>query len=87
MSAQRDYLSLPMRAFLTDLAARSPTPGGGSLAALLGALAASQAQMVIAYTLGKKKHNDELFCLFLSLWCKFTRITSSEGMGTVSDDQ
>ena len=58
MSAQRDYLSLPMRAFLADLAARSPTPGGGSLAALLGALAASQAQMVIAYTLGKKKHNE-----------------------------
>jgi len=58
MSARKDYLSLPMREFLADLAAKSPTPGGGSVAALLGALAASQAQMVIGYTVGKEKYAE-----------------------------
>ena len=55
MSAEKDYLSLPLQTFLTDLAAKAPTPGGGSVAAMVGALAASQARMVIAYTAGKKR--------------------------------
>jgi formiminotetrahydrofolate cyclodeaminase len=41
--------------FLEQLASRTPTPGGGSVAALTGALAAGLGQMVAAYTLGRPK--------------------------------
>jgi methenyltetrahydrofolate cyclohydrolase len=63
MSADKDYLSLPLRTFLTDLAAKTPTPGGGSVAAMAGALAAAQARMVVEYTIGKPRfaaHEDRL---------------------------
>lgn len=41
-------------AFLQAVAARQPTPGGGSVAALAGALSAATGSMVINYSLGKK---------------------------------
>ncbi|HEY8668762.1 MAG TPA: cyclodeaminase/cyclohydrolase family protein [Tepidisphaeraceae bacterium] len=40
--------------FLDAAAAKQPTPGGGSVAALVGALAASMGEMVVNYSLGKK---------------------------------
>ena len=40
--------------FLAALAAKTPTPGGGATACVTGALAAAQAEMVVAYSLGKK---------------------------------
>jgi formiminotetrahydrofolate cyclodeaminase len=40
--------------FLTATAARQPTPGGGSVAALAGALAASIGEMVLSYSIGKR---------------------------------
>jgi formiminotetrahydrofolate cyclodeaminase len=40
--------------FLSQTAARQPTPGGGSVTALVGALAAAVGEMVINYSLGKK---------------------------------
>ncbi len=46
---------LSIRDFLKALAARTPTPGGGSMTALSAALAAAQLQMVIAYTRGKPR--------------------------------
>jgi len=55
MSADKDYLSLPLRTFLADLAARTATPGGGSVAAMAGLLAAAQARMVVEYTVGKPR--------------------------------
>ena len=45
--------------FLTATAARQPTPGGGSVAALAGALSASIGQMVVNYSLGKKGLEDQ----------------------------
>lgn len=41
-------------AFLTAAAAKQPAPGGGSVAALAGALAASMGEMVVNYSVGKK---------------------------------
>ena len=58
MSSDKNYLSLPLREFLEDAAARTPTPGGGSVAAVVGALAASLGRMVIEYTVGKPKYAD-----------------------------
>src|SRR4051794_4665794 len=40
--------------FLRATAAKQPTPGGGSVAALAGALAAAIGEMVINYSVGKK---------------------------------
>lgn len=58
MSIEKDYLSLPLREFLADAGAKSPTPGGGSVAAVVGALAASLARMTVAYTAGKSRFAD-----------------------------
>lgn len=40
--------------FLRSLAARTPAPGGGASACVTGAIAAAQAEMVVAYSIGKK---------------------------------
>jgi methenyltetrahydrofolate cyclohydrolase len=49
--------------FLDELASNSPAPGGGSVAALCGAMAAGLNSMVCRLTIGKKKYvdvNDEM---------------------------
>ena len=48
----------PIDAFLSAAAAKQPTPGGGSIAALTGALAASMGEMVLNYSVGKKSLAD-----------------------------
>lgn len=53
--ATDSLLSLSVADFLDRLASDTPTPGGGSVAALTGALAAGLGQMVCAFTLGKPK--------------------------------
>lgn len=45
-------------AFLTELGSDSPAPGGGSVAALAGALAASLCAMVSRLTVGREKYKD-----------------------------
>jgi formiminotetrahydrofolate cyclodeaminase len=44
--------------FLDEVASRSPAPGGGSVAALSGALGAALTSMVCHLTIGKKKYAD-----------------------------
>jgi methenyltetrahydrofolate cyclohydrolase len=44
--------------FLDELASNSPAPGGGSIAALAGALSAGLTSMVCRLTIGKKKYAD-----------------------------
>jgi formiminotetrahydrofolate cyclodeaminase len=49
--------------FLSATAAKQPVPGGGSVAALAGALAAAMGEMVVSYSVGKKglsAHQDQL---------------------------
>ncbi len=48
----------PVGAFLDALASSAPTPGGGSVAALSGAMAAGLVSMVCALTVGKKQYAD-----------------------------
>ena len=45
-----------MNAFLEELASNSPAPGGGSVAALAGALGSALTSMVCRLTVGKKKY-------------------------------
>jgi formiminotetrahydrofolate cyclodeaminase len=47
--------SATLDAFLAAAAARQPTPGGGSVSALTGALAASMGEMVLNYSIPKKE--------------------------------
>ncbi|HUO11114.1 MAG TPA: cyclodeaminase/cyclohydrolase family protein [Phycisphaerae bacterium] len=56
MTTTSDILNLPVRDFLAATAAKQPTPGGGSVTALAGALASSLAAMALRYTIGKKAY-------------------------------
>ena len=47
---------ITLEAFLSDVAAKTPAPGGGSVAALAGSLAAALTQMVAGLTAGRKKY-------------------------------
>jgi formiminotetrahydrofolate cyclodeaminase len=44
--------------FLDSLASKSPTPGGGAVAALTGAMAASLVEMVCDLTIGNKNYPE-----------------------------
>ena len=49
-----------LASFATRLAARTPTPGGGSASAAAGVLAAALGEMVLAYSIDPKAPADEL---------------------------
>lgn len=50
----QDILSQSVRQFAAATAAKQPTPGGGSVAGVVGALAAALGEMALNYTRGKK---------------------------------
>lgn len=53
----------PFAELLAQVAAKTPTPGGGAVACATGALAAALAGMVVSYSMGKKSlaaHQPEL---------------------------
>src|SRR5688500_6142595 len=47
-----------LAAYLDEVAAGTPAPGGGSVAAVVGALAAALGEMVANLTLGRDKYAD-----------------------------
>ena len=49
------YLEEPLHVYLDALASGEPTPGGGSAAALVGALGAALNSMVANFTVGREK--------------------------------
>ncbi len=56
----------PVKTFLDELASSAPAPGGGSVAALSGALGAALISMISNLTLGKEKYaavQDEITAL------------------------
>jgi formiminotetrahydrofolate cyclodeaminase len=58
-----DLSVLRFSELLDRIAAKTPSPGGGGVACASAALAAALAQMVVAYSLGRKSlaaHEDEL---------------------------
>ncbi len=52
------YRQQSLETYLRDAAAKKPAPGGGSVSALAGALAASMCEMVANFTVGRKKYAD-----------------------------
>lgn len=56
-----DLLSRQVRQFIADTSAKTPTPGGGSVAGVVGALGTALGEMALSFTRGKKKfaqHED-----------------------------
>ena len=51
---------LTVKGFLAETAGQEPVPGGGSISALNGSIAAALAEMVANLTIGKKKYVDSL---------------------------
>jgi formiminotetrahydrofolate cyclodeaminase len=84
MSEEKDYLSLPLREFLADLGSRTPTPGGGSVAALAGSLGCGLARMALQFTVGKAAfaaHEQQLRALLGDLEQageQFTRLMAED---------
>jgi len=56
--SDRSMPELTLREYVEALAGDAPAPGGGSAAALAGALAAASARMVGSFTVGRKKYAD-----------------------------
>ena len=52
------FEEMTIKAFSDELASNSPAPGGGSVAALCGLLAANLESMVANLTIGKEKYKD-----------------------------
>lgn len=52
------FAAKPLQTFLDELASGEPVPGGGSVAALSGALAASLVAMVCRLTIGKQGYES-----------------------------
>jgi len=52
------YIDEPLKKYLDEAASGASTPGGGSVAALAGALGAALTSMVCNFTVGKKKYAD-----------------------------
>lgn len=52
-------VNLSIKEFLAQTANNEPVPGGGSVAALNGAIAAALTEMVANLTIGKKKYEDK----------------------------
>ena len=50
-----DVLGMSVRDFAAATAAKTPTPGGGSVAAVVGALGTALGEMALHFTRGKKK--------------------------------
>lgn len=52
------YREGKLLAYVEDAASKKPAPGGGSVSALAGALAAAMGEMVANFTAGRKKYTD-----------------------------
>ena len=52
----KGVLDLTVREFVGAAAAKTPTPGGGSVAAVVGSLGVALGQMSLNFTIGKKKY-------------------------------
>lgn len=58
MSETKDFTAMPVSEFVACTAAKTATPGGGSIAGVAGALGTALGEMALNFTRGKKKFAD-----------------------------
>ena len=61
MSETVNFMDMTVKEFIASTAAKTPTPGGGSVAGTVGAIGVALGQMALVFTQGKKKfaeHED-----------------------------
>src|ERR1041384_2084315 len=75
---------MSMREFCNELASESPAPGGGSVAALMGALGASLGGMVANLSAGKRGWDDKLE--YFSNWAVKAQQLKDELLFLVDED-
>ncbi len=56
--SEQDMLDRSVREFAAAVAAKTPTPGGGSVAGVVGALGVALGEMALNFTRGKKKYAE-----------------------------
>jgi glutamate formiminotransferase/formiminotetrahydrofolate cyclodeaminase len=77
-------VNMTLRGFAAELAADTPTPGGGSAAAYVGALAASLGAMVANLSANKRGWEDKL--PYFSDWAERGQAASQRLLQLVDDD-
>jgi glutamate formiminotransferase/formiminotetrahydrofolate cyclodeaminase len=80
----KSLLKMTLREFCNDTASESPTPGGGSVAALLGALGASLGGMVANLSAGKRGWDDKVE--YFSDWAVKAQKLKDELLALVDED-
>ena len=67
---------MPLADWLSAAAAKQPTPGGGSVTALVGALAAAMGEMTLNYSTGRKANSPEAEQILRENLAELTRARS-----------
>ena len=82
--SKRSLLKMNLREFCNETLSESPAPGGGSVAALMGALGASLGGMVANLSAGKRGWDDKL--QFFSDWAVKAQQLKDELLSLVDED-
>jgi glutamate formiminotransferase / formiminotetrahydrofolate cyclodeaminase len=83
-STKKSLLSMNLRQFCNETLSDSPAPGGGSVAALMGALGASLGGMVANLSAGKRGWEDKLS--YFSEWAVKAQQLKDELLRLVDED-
>jgi glutamate formiminotransferase / formiminotetrahydrofolate cyclodeaminase len=82
--SKKSLLKMNLREFCNETLSDSPAPGGGSVAALMGALGASLGGMVANLSAGKRGWDDKLECF--SNWAVKAQQLKDELLSLVDED-
>src|SRR5437868_12944205 len=83
-SDSKSLVKMNLREFCNETLSDSPAPGGGSVAALMGALGASLGGMVANLSAGKRGWDDKLE--YFSKWAVKAQQLKDELLGLVDED-
>ena len=82
----KDLLEMSVREFAQAVAAKTPTPGGGSVAGVVAAMATALGEMSLVFTSGKKKYakHQDYYDRLAPRLAKATAWPSSPPAGTAT---
>jgi glutamate formiminotransferase/formiminotetrahydrofolate cyclodeaminase len=83
-NSRKSLLKMNLREFCNETLSESPAPGGGSVAALMGALGASLGGMVANLSAGKRGWDDQL--QYFSNWAVKAQQLKDELLSLVDED-